>query len=276
LATVLFCSCNNYGQLEVIAKLPKSLKESSGLATLNATTVWTIEDNGNKDAIYNVDFEGNILKKFKVKNAKNTDWEDLTTDRKKNLYIGDFGNNSNKRKDLVIYKLPNPETEPGDKIDAEKIEFRYPDQKDFPPKKADRIYDAEALFHHGTSLYIFTKNRAKPFTGLFNIYRVPDTKGTYEATLLGILTFCKDWDTCQITSVAISPDATTIVALSYGKLFILKGFSFDDFTQGSVETIDLGSRSQLEAVCFLDANTLVLSDEASHGMGGNLYKFILN
>ena len=268
-------SCNNYGQLKVIADLPDSLSENSGLATYGDSTVWVVEDGGNKDEIYQVNLNGEILKSLKVKNGKNHDWEDLTKDAAGNLYIGDIGNNANDRKDLVIYKLPNPSIEPGDKIDAEKIELRYPDQKDFPPKKDALFYDSEAIFHHGNKLYIVTKNRSKSFTGEAHIYSVPDTQGNYEATFVGSFVPCTDWKICQITSIDISPKGDKIIALSYGKLFIFTDFTWDNFTKGNMQEIDLGARSQLESVCFLDDDTLLISDERAHGEGGNLYTYSL-
>ncbi|SEB52932.1 hypothetical protein SAMN05192540_0728 [Maribacter dokdonensis] len=269
----VFTSCSNYGQLKVIADLPGSLDENSGLATYGDSTVWAIEDGGNKDEIYQINLKGDILKSLKVKNGDNQDWEDLTTDKAGNLYIGDIGNNANKRKDLVIYKLPNPTIEPGNKIDAEKIKLHYPDQKDFPPKKEGLFYDSEAIFHHDGKIFIVTKNRSKAFTGEAHIYSVPDTKGTYEATLVGSFTPCKDWKICQITSIDISPNGDRIVALSYGKLFIFTDFTWDDFTKGNMQEIDLGARSQLESVCFLNDDTLLISDEKAHSEGGNLYTY---
>lgn len=210
-------SCNNYGQLNVITDLPKSLKENSGMVSLRDSTVWLIEDSGNKDEIYKVDFRGKIVKTLKVKNAKNKDWEDLAKDDQGNIYIGDIGNNGNERKHLTIYKLPNPEIEPGDKIDAEKIIFNYPEQKAFPPPKSRRFYDAEALFHHGNQLFIVTKNRSDPFTGEALVYTVPDSAGFYEAKLVSRINLCNTWKTCQITSIDISPKGDRIVALTYGK-----------------------------------------------------------
>ena len=271
----ILSSCTNYGQLIYVADLPGNLEENSGMVTLKDSTVWIIEDNGNKDDIYKVDFNGNILKSFEVKNAKNKDWEDLAKDSNNNVYIADIGNNNNVRKDLVVYKVPNPETEPGDKIDAEKIEFYYPEQKEFPPEKSQRLYDAEALLHYGNSLFIATKNRSDPFTGEVFIYKIPDVKGEYEAKLIGTLEICKDWNTCQITGMDISPDGKKIVLLSYGKLFVLSNFSEEDFSKANIQEIDLGNRNQLESICFLDGTTLLLSDEVSHGQGGNLYRYQL-
>ncbi len=272
----LILSCANFGQLKHVADFPNSLDEVSGIFYAQDSTIWALEDGGNKDKIYKVDFTGNILKTFKVKNAKNKDWEDIATDKEGNVYIADTGNNDNDRKDLVIYKLPDPEIEKGDKIDAEKIEFYYPEQKKFPPKKANRFYDVEALFHAGSKLYLVTKNRANPFNGEAYIYSLPDTGGKYEATLVGTMKVCEDWKTCQITAITISPAQKKIVALGYGKLFVFTNFMMDDFSKGTMTTIDLGVRTQLESICFADENTLLLADEVSHGSGGNLYSYQLS
>lgn len=272
---LLFVGCTNYGQLKFISKLPEKLNENSGMITYEDSSAWFIEDNGNSDNIYKTNFKGDFIKQFDVKNAKNVDWEDLTKDKEGNLYIGDFGNNDNKRKNLAILKLPNPEIEKGDKINAKAINFHYPEQLKFPPKKNALLYDAEAFFHFKGHLYIFTKNRTSPFTGETLIYKVPDTPGSYEAKLIGKLTLCKDWDICRITAAAISPDEKNIVLLSYGKLWKLTNFSESDFSKVALTEIDLGIRTQLESVCFKDANSLLLSDEVRDKKGGNLYSYTL-
>ncbi len=112
-ATFLIISCSNFGQLKHVADFPNTLDEVSGILFVEDSTIWAIEDGGNKDEIYKVDFNGDILKTFEVKNAKNIDWEDITKDQNGNIYIADTGNNGSDRKNLVIYKIPNPEIEKG-------------------------------------------------------------------------------------------------------------------------------------------------------------------
>ncbi|MFS4494292.1 hypothetical protein [Maribacter sp. 2308TA10-17] len=271
----LLQSCTNHGQLTFIEKLPKKLKENSGIVSYTEGTAWFIEDNGNSDNIYKTDFKGNIIQQFDLKNGKNGDWEDLTKDKKGNLYIGDFGNNANDRKDLVIYKLPNPELEKGDKISAEKITFSYPEQKDFPPRREGLFFDAEAFFHFDEHLYIFTKNRANPFTGETSIYKIQDKKGAYAAEFLGKIKLCTDWNTCKVTSADISPNGKKIVLLGYGKLWVLSNFNGSDTSKIIIDEIDLRIRTQLESVCFINDKTLLLSDEERDDTGGNLYSYTL-
>lgn len=267
--------CAQYGQLNYLCTLPDEYEENSGIVSLEKDRVWLIEDNGNKDDIYEVNLQGERLRQFEVKNAKNEDWEDLTKDYAGNLYIGDFGNNQNERKDLVIYKIPSPLVEKGDKIEAEEIRFSYPEQKKFPPKPANRKYDTEAFFYLDSLLYIITKDRSNPFAGEGLIYTVPATKGRHNAKLVGTFPTCDDFSRCQITSGAISPDRKTIVLLGYGSLWVIRDFNLPDFSKGKVQFIDLGLRTQLEAICFKDDRTVYLSDEENHGTGRNLYSFRL-
>lgn len=264
--------CSNYGKLTFITKLPKKLNENSGIAYYKDSTAWFVEDGGNQDEIYKIDFKGNIIKELEVKNAKNEDWEDLATDEFGNLYIGDFGNNQNERKNLVIYKLPDPEKEAGDKIDAISITFNYPEQKDFPPSKAQMLYDSEAFFYHNEQLFIFTKNRTNPFTANTMVYSVPAKKGDYKAELLGVLKTCNDWNTCRVTSADIAPNGKTIAILTYGKLWLLTNINWENLSKSDIKELDLDVRTQLESVCFMNENTLLFADEERGPTGRNLYK----
>ena len=269
----LLTSCTNYGQLTYIIQLPKKLKENSGMAVGKDSTIWMINDSGGADKIYQTNFKGKLLKEFEVKNARNKDWEDMARDKDGNVYIADTGNNANKRKDLVIYKISDPEEEKGDKIEAEHIEFHFPEQKKFPPKQKKLLYDTEAIFYAKDSLYLITKNRSHPFKGNALIYRIPAKKGNYEATLLGEFVTCTDFSTCKITSADISPDGKTIALLGYGKLWLFTNFELSKFFHGELRTVDLGIRTQLESISFLNNTTLLLSDEQLRHRGRNLYSY---
>ncbi len=275
MAMVISCT-NNYGQLTYVTKLPHKLSENSGMVASKDSAIWLVADRGNPDIIYKVNYEGDLLQEIKVKNAKNHDWEDLAMDEYQNVFIGDFGNNNNDRKDLVIYKIPDPNLEGGDKIEAEKIAFHYPEQKDFPPKKDKLLYDAEAFFYFKNYLYIITKNRTHPFTGEAFLYKVPAVKGNHSAKLVGSFVPPKSKVEGRITSADISPDGKTIVLLGRGTLWVFTNFTMDDFfSNSSLETIDLGVYSQLESVAFTNNKTLLLSDEESNKSGRNLYTYRL-
>nr|WP_299171846.1 hypothetical protein [uncultured Allomuricauda sp.] len=265
-----------YGDLKFEGKIPSQLSEISGMVTNDATTLWIIEDNGNKDHIYALNLKGQLIKEFKVKNAKNNDWEDLAKDDKGNIYIGNFGNNNNDRKNLSIYKIPNPDNESGDNIEAVKISFHYPEQTKFPPKKSKLLFDCEAFFYKQGFLYLITKNRTRPYTGKALIYKIPTIEGSYEAELVGEFLSCTNQKFCSITAADISPDGKKIALLGSGYIWLFSDFTGDDFTNGTLETIDVQHRTQQESIAFLDNTTLLIADEQSQTKGRNLYSYKLD
>ncbi len=265
----------NHGLLEPLGKFPKQLKEVSGIETAGNGSLWVIEDSGNKDEIYKVNKSGEILESLKIDHAKNQDWEDMTQDVEGNLYIGDFGNNANEREDLVIYKIPKSELDKKEP-NAEKIKFKYPQQKDFPPKKDSLYYDTEGIFHWDGHLYIFTKNRTRPYSGKTLIYRVPDQEGEYKAELLDLLFLCANQNRCSVTSADLSPDGKTIALLTYGQLIVLREFKLPDFSKAKIEIIDLHCSTQIESVVFINNKTIMIADEQNKFGGRNIYQFTLN
>jgi hypothetical protein len=274
---LLFSSCYNYGQLEFVTDLPKKLKENSGLEVVpDSDLFWLVPDGNNKDHLYGVNTHGEIIKDINIKGAKNEDWEDLASDENGNLFIGDFGNNSNSRKNLVIYRVPNPSNAADDDLKSEVIKFSYPEQKKFPPPKEKRLYDAEAFFYFEGNLYLFTKNRTKPFNGKTLLYKIPAEKGTHKAALIGEISFCTDPKKCMITAADISPDKQKVVLLSHDRIWILKDYKEDDFFSGKIIEIPLGHYSQKEAICFKTNELLYLSDEKAGPTGQNLYSLDLS
>lgn len=267
--------CQREDTLKPDAKLPKRINECSGITTLNGETLWIIEDGGNGDVLYGVDRKGKLTKEFEVTNAANKDWEALTKDRQGNLYIGDFGNNKSDRKDLLIHKLPNPHLEKGDKIPAKRIQFRYPDQEEFPPPFSDRRFDAEGFFHFQDRLYIITKNQSDPFDGMAYVYSIPDSVGNYTAKKELQFSTCNTRSSCRVTDAALSPDGDRMVLLGYGTLWVFDNFRERRFGNGPTQMLEVGASTQLEAVCFVNNTLLLLADERVFRSGGNLYEFRL-
>lgn len=269
---VLLLSCSGTGDyLTVIGDMDKN--EVSGIEYITeSSTLWAVEDSGNKNKIYRIDDKGKATDAVELDDTENEDWEDITSDREGNLYIGDFGNNSNKREDLAIYKVSAGELD-GDKAEVDyKISFYYPEQSKFPPKKSKLIYDAEAFFEHGGNFYLFTKNRSARFDGSFAVYKIPNKPGRHEAQLIASLQSCKTYRKCAITAADVSPDGTTAVLLSGDKIWLIEDFATKGFTQDNLKPYSLDHYSQKEGVCFKDNNTLYIADEKHKRSGGMLYK----
>lgn len=254
-----------------------SLKEASAVAVSKVSDlIWVAEDSGNKNKIYGLDADGKITHSVTLENAKNVDWEDLTADEEGNLYVGDFGNNDNARKDLCIYKINAGDLKNETAVSPSKIEFYYPEQKQFPPKKSELFYDAESFFIYKGNFYIFTKNRSKGFDGTVMLYKVPNQSGNHKAQLLGKFKACDNYHKCAITSADISPDGKKIALLSSSKVWILSDFQADNFLNGKAEKFELNDTTQKEGICFKDNQTLLIVDEKSKKTGGNLYEIKLS
>lgn len=259
-----------FGALEFLGRFPSSLSEVSGIAVDGDGHLWVIEDNGNKDILYQINEQGAPIKKLKIENAKNEDWEDLTIAKDGTVFIGDFGNNTNDRKDLIIYRIPKSQLEKKTPK-AEKIKFSYPEQQKFPPKKKNLIYDAEGFFHWDGHLYVFTKNRSRPYSGITLVYKIPDEEGTHEAELVGEFILCEDQAHCSVTGADISSNGQQIALIGYGFVYLLSDFDLDSFTNPKIKRVDLKYPTQIEAVCYKNERTLYIADEQSQTKGRNLY-----
>ncbi|MFC3810692.1 hypothetical protein [Lacihabitans lacunae] len=231
--------------IEKVGEFPSLINESSGLIKANENgKYWTHNDGGGKPQLYMVDAEGLIYETLEIPNADNKDWEDLAKDTKGNIYIGDFGNNNNKRKDLVIYKKGN--------LNVEKLTFRYSDQ-DFKDNK-DLSFDCEAFFWANDSLYLFTKSWAKG-KKISKLYVMPDKPGDYTLKPQDSV-----WLKSQVTGADISPDGTKYVLITYGKLF-LYGIKNGKINFGEPLTCFKIGKNQTEAVVFENDHKIIFSNE---------------
>jgi hypothetical protein len=154
---------------QVSFSLPKELSEISGLEKLNDTTLLAINDGGNNPDLFLLNLNGQIIRKIRVSNASNIDWEALAIDETY-LYIGDIGNNMNQREDLCIYRINRSEIMNAKVLSAEKMAFHYREQITFPPIDKERYFDAEAMTIFEGQIWLFTKNSTKPFDGISYIY----------------------------------------------------------------------------------------------------------
>lgn len=254
-----------------IEQLPKKMNETSGLVCLDDRLI-THNDGGNDPHLFVLSLKGKHLKTIKVNNVKNNDWEDLALDDKDNLYIGDFGNNFNNRKNLKIHIVKKGFLDE-DEVSASTINFTYEDQKKFPPKEKNLQYDCEAFIWKNDKLFLFTKCRTKPFDGRSKIYMLPAKPGNFEAKLIGQFQFCnKNWMTCSVTSADYHPKSKTLSILAYSRLYIIRNFKFNIFWKGDIKVYKIPKTKQREAICFYKKNTWFMTDEFRRGInGGNLY-----
>lgn len=242
----------------------KPINEASGLAkSRNFPDIfWMHNDSGDKARIFAVHRDGSIVKSKNALNAydgihinfaKNHDWEDITTDDTGNLIIADSGNNKNKRKNLAVYFVQEPD--PTKKSFAKankKIRFFYPDQRGFPPVKKN--FDAEAIFWAKGKLYLLTKHRSDTYTKL---YRFDAMKRKKSNPLTLLCTFDAGG---MVTAADASPDGNKMVMLTYTAvwLFEISGAE-DDYFHGKISWLPIFAK-QCEGVCF-DGDAILISNE---------------
>lgn len=282
LLSVFALSCNPKAQneaaktqpLKEVFTLPKKLKEVSGLAfSPDKKTIWTIEDAGNKNKIYGLDATGKMVADVDVVNAVNNDWEDIISDKAGNIYVGDFGNNDNLRQDLAIIKVDLKDSKKTTTKVVQTTQFHYEGQTEFPPKKSNLLYDCEGFVEWNGNFYLFTKNRSKGFDGSFLVFKVPNKEGNFEAKLVGKLKLDGKYDGAAITSASINSTNTEIALLTHTNVFLLSGFSVDDFSTANINKISLNHNSQKEGVVYKNDKTLWIADEKAKEVGGKVYEF---
>lgn len=258
--------------LREICTLPKHINEASGLEITSSGALWTHNDGGNP-MLFNIDTSGTVIRSLQL-NVSNNGWEDLTIDEHGNLYVGAFGNNKNDKRNLKIFKISNPENISQKVINPETIKFSYEDQRDFPPPPEKMNFDVDAFIAFEDSVYLFTKNRTKPFNGYSKIYSLPTTPGDHVAQLVDSIYFGQGamlemW----ITSADISPDGKTLALLSHSHLWLISDFPPGKFSQGTIQRLELNHLTHKAGVAFSGDGKIYVVDELEFGiLGGKLYE----
>ncbi len=262
--------------LRKICQLPNDLIESSGIAIEGNNRIWSHEDSGNANELYCFDTTGKLLRTLSIGNVENIDWEDLAVDSDENWFIGDFGNNNNTRTDLAIYKIPNPENITGNTVNAGIIHFTLEDQTAFPPPSSNRNFDIEAFIWQNDSLYLFTKDRSNPLTGITKMYVLPDAPGNYTARLVDSEFIGSTVETGRITSADINHHTGELLLLTNNRLISFTSYTNNRFFNGhKTDYVFSTTPGQNESIAFVSTTKLYMTEEGSGNNGGFLYEILL-
>lgn len=272
-------SCKTQSQdLTVLFSFPKQQSEISGMVYHpQSSLLYTLEDKGNPNEIYVFTEKGTLQHTIAIGNVENTDWEDLSFDNSGNLYIGNFGNNDNKRTDLSISKIENSDLSNKNITTTQTTKFNYPEQSAFPPKKKDLLYDCEAFIATDSYFYLFTKNRSKGFDGSFFVYKVPNKPGEFKAEKIAELNSGNSYENAAITGAAYNSESKTIAITTHSKVLLIPFKDDSSFNQENIKSLEYNHVSQKEAITFKDNKTLYIADEKEKkdDVGGNVYVFKL-
>ncbi len=242
--------------------------ESSGLVQSRQYpgVFWTHNDSGDVPRLFAIRADGSLVRPaddrpydgIHVLGAANKDWEDITLLPDGQLVISDLGNNANKRRDLALYFVPepNPYEDRTAQVSASQRVY-YPEQKDFPPVQNN--FDNEAVFYWDRLLCFLTKHRADGNTTLYVVGR----GGSDKPVPLRLQT------TYDLEGQVTAADAYEgrIAVLTYNnvwvfqpKIMLSEGGSVPELYSGAIwwRPIHAG---QCESVAFIDRDTLLIGNE---------------
>lgn len=258
------------GQLTPSAKVAaEAIGEMSGIVKSRkfTDTYWVHNDSGDSPRFFAIREDGTAItpKGITVKGAKNSDWEDITF-WGKDLVLCDLGNNGNRRRDLTLYVVGEPDPAKTSEVALKhSLHVVYPDQTEFPPAGPMK-FDCEAVFELRGKLYIVTKHRANSagFPDISgNLYRL-DTKFTNKPNVLTKLDSKADFGG-WVTAADVSPDGKTLAVLVQAPaqavwLFSTKAPGDKLFTQGG-KKVAISNVEQAEAIGFKTNKELIITNE---------------
>jgi hypothetical protein len=248
-------------------QLDRRVREPSGIVASR-----THADSGRAAKLFAIDPQGALVAELSVADVENVDWEDIALDEHGRLWIGDIGNNSSKRKDLVVHRIAEPDPHAGLESVAvdHSVRFRYPDQDDFSDSRGP--FDAESLFWWSGSLWLATKHRRDTLTVA---YRFPQLDAD-EVVLERVAEFDLGTQLGEghpvskfpgmATGAGVSADEGQLALLSYDAVFVfeLAAGQADPFA-GKVNRIALDPShvDQVEAVTWEGEQLLLVNEDGA-------------
>lgn len=209
----------------------QELDESSGLvgSRKHPGVFWSHNDSGGDPVLYAMGADGAARGRVSVTGARAVDWEDIAIDDEGNLWIHDGGNNSNKRTDLTVYRVQEPDALEGSvKVDRV-ARFHFPEQTAFPPK--EKNFDSEALFWDRGRLMVLTKHRADTRTVLYAfpegvadavVGQEGEELPSFALERIGEFDVGGNRDNYggRVTGADLSPDGSHLAVLTYHAAFV--------------------------------------------------------
>ncbi len=232
------------------------IQEASGIVASrkNKSVLWVHNDSGSSAQIFAINYTGELLGTFIIKGTKCRDWEDIAIGPgpDKNcdyLYIGDIGDNENKKTKLTVYRIPEPNL--NSKISDKEIKIGPPDVIELAYPDNDSK-DAETLLVDPLNgdIYIITKRNV-----FSRVYHAPYPQSTDKPTKMAQATILP-WGLA--TGGDVSPDGKLVIVRGPTSASIWRRLENEPLWRaflGEYSTIELMPEPQGEAICF-DSNGL--------------------
>lgn len=270
-------------ELVLMGTLGRELRESSGLVASrhHPGVLWTHNDSGGDPAVYAISLRGVELAVFRVRHARNRDWEDiaigpcLETVRDTDcLYIADTGDNAGRRSSVDLYIVTEPQPPDtsrrklvrGDTERASRVRLAY--------RRGPTDVEALAVSPGGDAVLV-----SKGRDGRIDVFQIDrrslqiaaETGDPITLRSSGSLAIPTRSIADLVTGAAYSRSGARLVVRTYRDLYFYRrangGFQLDGSPcrVGAVEP-------QGEAVDFLTEDSLVLGSEGLGGFPATLYR----
>ena len=250
------------------------LPEVSGVAVSrrHPDILWMHNDSGDPELIA-VRPSGEVVTRFALSGARLVDWEDIALgpcperfDRHC-LFIGDVGDNNERRTRGIVYILREPEPRPTGggphTLAVRAVRVRY----------VDGPHDVESLaVDPEGNLHLITKGRTRPILR----YRIPREdlrRDSVAVEPVGSLPITPAWMLGRwVTGAAISADGGRAVVRTYTELYFFDRTPDDTWTLRPPVCWLGVAEPQGEAVDFLDRDTVVLVSESTPNADGTILR----
>lgn len=265
-------TCNDWqAPAQEIGRVPPELKELSGMAASrrHPGILWAHNDSGNVFTLYALRADdGTIAARFPIRGNAARDPEDITVarcaaeDKRSCIYVADIGDNGQKRKQVTIFKLPEPDALTDRTLDALPMHFTY----------AEGPRNAEAILVDPRTARIFVVS--KILSSLGDVFRIDGlgarTGGSAVRTRR--LRPPKEFDS-YTTSASVHPDGTRVLLRTYGRLWELRApgaRSLEDVFDATPVEVPSAPQPQGEAITY-SADGMAYYF-ASEGVGSPIFR----
>jgi hypothetical protein len=256
---------------------PRLLESSGVVASARPGVFWTHNDSGDEPFLYAIDSAGRDLGRLRVRGAGAVDWEDIdagpcVVTRGRCLYIGDIGDNRERRDRVVLYRVLEPEApaDPGDTLRSveilDSLVVRYPGG----PRDAESV----VVMPDGWLLLVSKPREGRPR----HYWASLDATGSVTLTDRGPLPIAVSIPRGRlVTGGTVSPDGRWVVLRTYVSLHFFR--RTDPTTlqaTGRPEGIPIPYvEPQGEGIAFDGPDRLLLASERGRGAHGVITRLLV-
>jgi hypothetical protein len=209
--------CTLYGAPRQTGTAPAELGEMSGLAASarHPGIFWSHNDSDNAFQVFAIEDSGKLRATLTLTGATALDLEDIAVgpceprpEAPPCLYVADIGDNFQRREQLRLYRLPEPEQLVDATLSVEPLAFTYPDG---PQNTESLVIDVRS-----GRLAVITKTP----DSLGNVYALDGLRPneTVKATKLGTLRAPQDVDRLT-TGAALHPSGERLLLRTYTRVW---------------------------------------------------------